>query len=343
VRRTLTAESHPRHALAPLLLCPTADAACGADTAGWEMRARAAFERFAEVRLEDRRQDRDDPPRTEASCANAAYAAAVDERYDVWRECIAQVPMRTEALPLGRFRAPTRGWFVVRGRRGHYDFCDEIGAYHLGTGSAYIARSCTALALAAGGAVDQRATDGARRDAVVTGLLPVDNLREAAWMILLAAEVQEEVLEQEAMFDVPPGIVPRRSSAGVATYSASGGSWSHSSAQTQLAWSYIVDGRSVAAGELTWPNDFDSAALDHAVRLLAIAEAGLRGACPAVALPAPLDLGGARPGVSRVDAPPDRVTAVDRQLLRRLAGARPGRAGCRPPPEPPARPSQGRR
>ena len=28
-----------------------------------------------------------------------------------------------------------RGWLVIRGRRGHYDFCDELHAYDLDSGS----------------------------------------------------------------------------------------------------------------------------------------------------------------------------------------------------------------
>lgn len=44
-------------------------------------------------------------------------------------------------------RAPSHGWFILRGRRGHYRFSDEVRAYDLATGAAYVARSEAALAL----------------------------------------------------------------------------------------------------------------------------------------------------------------------------------------------------
>ena len=68
-----------------------------------------------------------------------------DKRYQKWHACIEELRPRQDALPLGRVRAPMRGFFVVRGRRGHYSFCDEIRAYDLASGAAYVASSCSGV------------------------------------------------------------------------------------------------------------------------------------------------------------------------------------------------------
>nr|WP_128798116.1 hypothetical protein [Corallococcus coralloides] len=60
----------------------------------------------------------------------------------------------TSQLELGRIRAPMDGWLVIRGRRGHYSFCDQLDAFHLGTGTLYRSSSCSGLALKSDGRVD---------------------------------------------------------------------------------------------------------------------------------------------------------------------------------------------
>ena len=50
-------------------------------------------------------------------------------------------------LPIGRMAAPTRGWFIIRGRRGHHAFCDEVRVFDLSKGSVYGTQSCSGLAL----------------------------------------------------------------------------------------------------------------------------------------------------------------------------------------------------
>ncbi len=111
------------------------------------------------------------------------------------------------ALPLGRFRAPDRGWLVIRGRRGHYEFCDELRAYDVETGAAYVAKSCSGLHLRPGGSVDFEATNASRKAAVEAGRVDVANLREAVWMILLAPQAQEGYLSAD-YFSLPKGMVP---------------------------------------------------------------------------------------------------------------------------------------
>jgi hypothetical protein len=65
--------------------------------------------------------------------------------------------------------APPFLGIVIRGRRGHYDFCDELGAYDMETGAAYVAKSCSGLHLRTDGSVDFEGTNAARKAAVVAG------------------------------------------------------------------------------------------------------------------------------------------------------------------------------
>ena len=96
---------------------------------------------------------------------------------------------------------------MIRGRRGHYEFCDELGVYDLETGAAYLAKSCSALHLRPGGRVNFEATNAARKAVVEAGRVNVANLREAVWMILLAPQAEEVFLSAD-YFPIPKGVVP---------------------------------------------------------------------------------------------------------------------------------------
>ena len=105
-------------------------------------------------------------------------------------------------------KAPTTGWVVITGRRGHYDFCDTTRAYSLTTGAAFTFDSCSALALKSGGNVDFGATNKARVESVKVGSIPADNLREAAWMMLFRGEAEELQLKA-ADYPLPAGLIPQ--------------------------------------------------------------------------------------------------------------------------------------
>ena len=125
---------------------------------------------------------------TSRECAEKASSSSVEERYQTWRDCIERQRPQTVALPLGEFKAPTAGWIVISGRRGHYDFCDTTRAYNLATGAAFISDSCSGLALRGDGTVDVGATNSARAERTNAGRVPVENLREAVWMMLVRDE-----------------------------------------------------------------------------------------------------------------------------------------------------------
>lgn len=319
IRSTLTRETRPGHPLAPLL-CGVDDEACAAETKGFRDRAEYAFRRSAEAKrarwLDSDRQS--PPPESIESCLAKATTPPPDERYVAWRECLRSAGRASTRMPLGATRAPQRGWLLVRGRRGHHAFCDEVRAYDLATGAAYATRSCSGLALRQDGSVDGRRTDSARRDETSAGRVSLEALREATWMALFAPEAQPDV-EEYWGFAMPEGVEPKAPED--RALQLGGFSIRSSSGQTTLSWSYVLDGKSIAANTLTWPEDDNNPAREHAVQLLRFAESTLRPGCPSAALP-PLDFGSASPGVSSRDAKPSSLRAVERDLVAKLAGAR---------------------
>jgi hypothetical protein len=65
-----------------------------------------------------------EPARGPGDTRNSARGVEHADRatYQDWRDCIEMARPKRVALPLGDFKAPTTGWVVVTGRRGHYDF-----------------------------------------------------------------------------------------------------------------------------------------------------------------------------------------------------------------------------
>ncbi len=319
IRRTLTLETRKKHPLRELL-CSLQDPSCGAETRGWVLRADDAFKRFAAGKRGhwlDGDQKGEVPPSVEVCTARASKGPA-PARYAKWRHCLDEARAKTARLPIGAVKAPTKGWLLLRGRRGHYSFCDEVRAYDLATGAAYIAKSCSGLALVSDGSVDGAKTDDARKEETLVGALPRDALREAAWMMLLAPEVQEGVVEA-AGFALPAGVDPQRS---LGELGSSHSSFSMSSGQTRLAWSYMPDGASLASSDLTWPEDYNHAGREHAVSLLRIAEAGFVPGCAPAQPPTNLDWGTSKSAVSPIDAKASSLRKVDQDLLVLLGRAR---------------------
>ncbi len=319
MRRTLTLETRKKHPLRELL-CSIQDSACATETRGWATRADELFKRFAAAKRAhwlDGDQKSEAPPSIDTCIARAPKAPAA-ARFGKWSRCLAEARPKVPRLPIGAVKAPTKGWLLLRGRRGHYAFCDEVRAYDLATGAAYIAKSCSGLALVADGSVDGAKTDDARKEETLVGTVPRDALREAAWMILLASEVQEDVAEAWG-FALPAFVEPQRS---MGELGGAHSSFTMSSGQTRLAWSYMPDGPSVASSDLTWPEDYNHAGREHAVSLLRIAEAGFVAGCPSASPPAVLDWGSAKSAVSPLDAKASSLRKVDRDLVVALGKAR---------------------
>jgi hypothetical protein len=191
---------------------------------------------------------------------------------------------RRVALPLGEFKAPTTGWLVVVGRRGHYEFCDTTRAYNLATGAAFIHDSCSELILRPGGHVDRNATNKGRVERVSAGSIPVGNLREGVWMMLLRGEAEEAQLRAE-YYPLPTGLTPNVTVRHDEGDFVGLGMWGNTG-QTVLTWRWTPDKGEAFVGDLTWPHSSD-AAESHTASLLGVAEAGMidgcgRGRVPAV-------------------------------------------------------------
>lgn len=284
-------------------LCPLDHGTCGAETLGWIRRAEAALQAAATPMPAHA---------TPKSCAEEARALPAGERFQVWRNCVAWIAPRRSAMPLGRMAAPETGWLIVRGRRGHYSFCDEVRAYSLATGAAYVSQSCSRLALGDGGVVDGGRTDAARRPAARRGRMHAKNLRELAWFLLLVDEVKSGHRDGHQYFRVPAGIDPAVPAGGLGRIGGLGGGWS--SDQTMLAWALVKGDRAVHSGTLTWPTDYNDFARAYAVELLKVAEGGFVEGCPDETPPLLRRLGDSRPRVSRIDGDPDELALLQGKL-----------------------------
>lgn len=282
---------------------------CARETAGWALRAAAALEPDEDL------HDHSARDAIEAACAAEAKKAKKVESYRAWRTCLDGQRPQGSTLPLGTFQAPADGWLVLRGRRGHYQFCDELRAYDLATGAAWVTQSCSGLVLQQGGSVDHDATDAQRGVSVKVGRLPLEALREAAWMTLLAPHVEEHVQPRGWFVRRPPGLEPAWPDDGQLGGIGMGGFWM-SSAQTQLAWSWQGKDWLRDAGTLTWP-DSSVAAVDYADQLWRIAEAAFLEGCAPARPPKQLIVGG-KPGVSGLDATRASLDTAEKQLVDAL-------------------------
>jgi len=300
-------------------MCRANDERCGQQTKGWLGRAHRAFEGYALKNAASRAKNSPHNSRGQVlkNCEQKALKEPAGERYLGWRQCIASVHQRRVALPLGKFRAPSEGWLVMRGRRGHHSFCDEVRAYDLKTGAAYTVQSCSGLALRPSGRVNAKLTNAARKSRTLMGKLPVSNLREAALMTFLASEAEQDIQAEPDAVALPPGIsqkVTPTNNRGLGFIGSHG--W-FSSAQTSLAWSWIRRGKVQAEGALTWPQSSD-AAQDYAVKLLKIAEVAMTPGCPPARLPPNLPVGSKTSGVSSLDANPRSRGRLEIELVGQL-------------------------
>lgn len=306
---TLSRQTHPKHPLSPWL-CDLGDAACTASTAGWRERAERATAPDPGYR--------DDFTRANDSrrCGERVADDEPEHRYERWAHCMYSAEGSGLDFPLGGISAPRAGWLLVEGRRGHYAFCDELHAYELETGAAHVVRSCSGLVLDHQAGVDEEAIANGRRLEVQRGTVPRDNVRELVWMLLVADHVRSPAVREFARVLPPEGIeLPTTPKPlGVAEPMRIGGS-----NQTTLRWSFVPPTGPALDGELSWPPGYNTAPLEHAAKLLSVAEQGLAPGCAPKPLPATLPLPGTLTGVSPIDASPealDDTHAVLRGALR---------------------------
>src|SRR5262249_6651162 len=138
---------------------------------------------------------------------------------------------------------------------------------------------------------------------------------EAVWMALFADEVDDGMRLSAEMFEVPRELSVRATGTG---FGSVGGSFTGSSAQTRLAWTYLAGGKVVKSGALTYPQDYDDGAKEHALQLLLIAEASFEPGCPPAPILARIEPGTVQPGVSHLDATSEGLRATEAELTAAL-------------------------
>ncbi|MCU0682895.1 MAG: hypothetical protein MUF34_11700 [Polyangiaceae bacterium] len=316
LRQAYALEAQRREPVAPLL-CPTNEAGCGAEAAGYVSDIDQFLERVA---LRNTLMMADGAPtKTYDRCVAEARAEPVAGlRRARFAACAVQIMPRQARMPLGHFRAP-RGWLVVRGRRGHYGFCDELRAYHLDSGAAYVARRCSELVLS-GPSVDEGETSKRAKLQVEAGTMNVSALRRLGLLLAFGRRLDPAVLAYAHSYEIPRDLPPAEpGSLGAAEGSDDG--YRHSG-QTSLAFRLFETERgALAEGEVTWPDaypPFDQTVDD----LLVSAEASFRPGCVPAPLPPRLDLGGPTGGVSPVDASPGPLAQAHDELAAALEGLR---------------------
>jgi hypothetical protein len=301
--------------LAPWTCDPTATD-CG-NTGSFIARAEAAFDAGEQRRLAWL-------PRSGVGVAvpNCADAAERDDRvpkptaFESWMRCVEHELPRTFRYSRSiRLRAPDHGWLVLRGRRGHYAFADEVRAYDLGTGAAYVARSESGLVLT-GTEVDFHAVDKQRKPEAFTGNVLAESVRELAFVALTGAALAP-ARSDLTVVQIPDGMAVALSER--FTHSVVDQSWG-SSAQTKLSFT-IVDGtKLVTSGSFLYPRSSEPAE-ERADEVLGVMEAGLERGCPRATIPLRLGRSGGS-GVSPLDADPARQVGVALDLERAIEGLR---------------------
>ncbi|MBV1860188.1 MAG: hypothetical protein KUG77_17375 [Nannocystaceae bacterium] len=266
----VTALTRPSDPLARWMCSADPEDPCARRVAAWRSRAQRTFELFEHG-----------GGLSIVSCDPEESEGPKEEAYVRWRACESKGLRRHASLPLGGLGAIEDGWVVVYGRRGHYQYCDELAALDLSSGAHYRFADCDHRPeldgiAAAAGAID-----------VETGTIPVELLQEFAWVALSLRYIQPGVVTDTALGrELPAGLRMARPAASLSA-SGFGLSGTGSSGHTTLGWLWTRGpSDSPADGELSWPDGLSDPADDHAVRLLDFAEQRTAPGCAAKKLPA---------------------------------------------------------
>lgn len=309
-RDVVTPLTRPEDPLAPWLCSDDVEDACNRAVAPWRGRAERYFELWSHTAHPE-----------QPDCRELAESASAHEAYGVWRTCEQASLPRQAAMPVGGVGPIEDGWILIWGRRGHYNYCDEVAALDLASGSHYRFADCAHRPEIA----EFAKAAGARPKGLIveTSTLPPELLREFAWAAMSVPYVQRDVILETALGrERPDGVAMLRTEAPMSLSGTGLAGWG-SSGHTTLAWQWSRGSRnSPAHGELSWPDGLSNPADDHAVRLLALAEQRGVSGCAARKLPRWL-LDNLAPDAlparddERVDPPsPPLLDAMRRQLKR---------------------------
>lgn len=240
---------------------------------------------------------------------------AAETPFETFEKCVASSSPRTWRYPDATMRSRDRGWLVLRGRRGHYEFSDEVGVFDLATGAAYIARSSSALVLAGVG-VDFDAVDKQRRPEVRAGSVAADQVREIAFLLATAPLLRPQRSNAQ-LVPMPEKLEVTLSKNHDAKrpFELGEAGWA-TSAQTHIAWQLVDGTTTLSKGELTWPSSY-RAWETHVAELVRVMEAGFVPVCTPARLPRGVVRGPAG-AVHPIDADPkaqaDVFTTLGNQL-----------------------------
>ncbi len=241
---------------------------------------------------------------------------ATETPFETFEKCVASSSPRTWRYPEATtMRARDRGWLVLRGRRGHYEFSDEIGVFDLATGAAFIARSSSELLLS-GVSVDFNAVDKQRKPLIRAGSVAADQVREVAFLLATAPLLRMQRSHAEIV-PMPEKLEVTLSKNHDAKHPFDVGEtgWA-TSAQTHVAWQLVDGTTTIAKGNLTWPDSY-LAWESHAAGLVRVMEAGFVPGCTPAGLPKGI-VRGPVGAVHPIDADPkaqaDVFTTLGRQL-----------------------------
>jgi hypothetical protein len=207
--------------------------------------------------------------------------------FDQWVDCINFVLPLTYRYPDLRWRAPTRGWLILRGPSNidSHPYELAVRAYDLATGAAYLVRSVVPVRGLAGPHESCRVADaGDLQLEGITGNVAVDGVRELAF-VLGTATAPRPIRVPAYRIPVPDGlsldVTPRRADAPFPDLQEHG---YRSEEQAEVAFSLVDDGHTLASGNFTRPDSWN-AIEDHADKLLADVEGGLERGCARAPLP----------------------------------------------------------
>ncbi len=259
------------------LRCTATDGSCG-PAASYVMRAEGAFDARYAIEIASHQSRSDDsysihleiPARACAEWLSRDPDAPRPKTYEAWVSCMTSRVPRNTRFAVRDLRAPTKGWLVLRGHRGHYAVADEIRAYDLATGAAYVASNFQGL-------VSPGTPTGM---SAFTGRVDPGQLREVAFM-LRARPALVRVRTRIFYAEIPESLSLALSKDGAFPGEEEWGRVVMRSSDETTIHALLRDGNDRYEGTFTWPESFwwpDT----HLVDLVEIMEAGLvRGCAPA--------------------------------------------------------------
>jgi hypothetical protein len=234
-----------------------------------------------------------------ATCDGSAGYDQPPSSFQAWLTCVSRrAPRAVHYAPELALRAPERGWLLVRGRRGHYQYTDELHAYDLATGAAYIARRQDIL---------HGGPEAQTQVASAVGRVPTDALRQLAFLLVSRPALVE--LRRVPYFAQLPGpFLPSVPDAPLPEIPVDLRRMPRTN-QTRLDYVYL-DGRLRETGSFHWPmtDDFDGLVIG----LVGALEQNFAAGCAPARLPSTMQLRG-KPGKASPQGTAD-YAALGRQL-----------------------------